>query len=974
MSKETALESITKLVNQYQLQKNQYRNSNYNEERLKHDFIIPFFQALDWDIDNSRERALEAYREVVVEDRIKIGNTIKHPDYAFRLPGGQRFFFVEVKKPSVNVMESWDSAKQIRQYGWNAGLRISVLTNFEFFSIYDCTTEPNTTTSRRVLASESRIRCFGFDDYISQFDFFWDTFSRKAVIQGSFDRFVTSGDSRRGTMTIGDAFLEMLDDWRQKLADDMAKNNPQLTGDDLTACVQGLLNRLLFLRIVEDRGLEMPARLKNCLKSKKVTGVSTSFYSLCRLAETKYDSGLFDFQRDRYTSRLIVSNEVMSDLISGLYLPKCEYHFSLIPVEILGNTYEQFLGQVIEVTPERQVCIVEKPEVQKSGGVFYTPPFIVDYILDNTLEKMLQGRTPQQVEQIKIVDPACGSGIFLIGAYQRLLRWYFDYYRLNPPSPNHRKKSGGQVLTPHGELSASLKQRILLNNIYGVDIDHQAVEITKLSLLLKCLEGETQATVEQQMEFFHSAILPPLENNIRCGNSLVEFDCREFDMPHDDVLKPFAWETAYPSVFQKKQGGFDLVLGNPPWGADIDSIARYLAFKYPESTREYKNSYKCFIELGVRLLKNGGYLSYIVPSTLQFQPRTIDIRGFLLKDTSLKLFWNIGDGVFRNRKKTPTAPCCVFAVKKEKAAPGMTAQMLDTIHIKRNNERVAFVREPHYHLIPQTVFHERPDRGFIGYQRTIKSNEVPLERILELKDCGIKHQRVGVGLAEKGKSDLAERLYYEGKRKRKNDQPYFIGDDMDRDGWFVNLKTQRFFRTDYQSFLRENEIVYFNRKVFELPQKIVWRQTSDMIRAAIIEPHWFGNTLQAGIPLDTDYDLRYVLGLLNSRFLNYIYMNSVREGGRVFPQVKLSKVKLLPIRIIDFTDSHDVHKYQEVIRLVDEITQLYVKKHSHSLTATQNQIEEEIRYHSLRLNDRIYDLYNVSHHEIHAIDSFFVCE
>ncbi|MBK6986373.1 MAG: N-6 DNA methylase [Bacteroidetes bacterium] len=171
-----------------------------------------------------------------------------------------------------------------------------------------------------------------------------------------------------------------------------------------------------------------------------------------------------------------------------------------MPVEVLGNAYEQFLGKVIRINKAHHAVIEEKPEVRKAGGVFYTPQYIVDYIVENTVGKLIAGKTPKEIEKIKIVDPACGSGSFLLGAFDYLLKYHQNYYHKNPPTA----KSG--IITPVGTISTAEKKKILLNNIYGVDLDANAVEVSKLSLLLKCMEGETEASIKQQITMFNERV------------------------------------------------------------------------------------------------------------------------------------------------------------------------------------------------------------------------------------------------------------------------------------------------------------------------------------------------------------------------------------------------------------------------------------------------------------------------------------
>ena len=554
ISKETAFKQIQSLIARFEEQIESYKSADYNETLTRRDFIDPFFRALGWDIDNSQGYA-EAYREVIHEDKLKVGGETKAPDYSFRLPGGKRLFFVEAKKPSINIKNDIQPAYQIRRYGWSAKLSISIITDFEEFSVYDCTRKPYLND----LPSVSRIRYLTWKEYLAEFDFIWDSFSKEKVLKGSFDKFVQNDTSKKGTATVDKEFLLSLDNWRKTLAVAITKTNAGIVEEEIGFAVQRILDRLIFLRIAEDRNIEPYGNLK------LATGHGDPYTNLIELfnrANEKYNSGLFDFTKDAITRVLQIEPKIVKSIINELYYPLCPYEFSVLSVEILGSAYEQFLGKQIRVSEGRRVKIEEKPEVRKAGGVYYTPQYIVEYIVKNTVGKLLDGKTPKTISAIRIVDPACGSGSFLLGAYQYLLDFYkAGYARENVPSRGKKE----QPLTPDGHLTTAEKKRILTTHIFGVDIDLNAVEVTKLSLLLKCMEGETQATIEQQFTLWHERILPSLDNNIKSGNSLIDLDFydRQLYFGEEKKIRPFNWEKAFPEVFT--HGGFDAVIGNPPY-------------------------------------------------------------------------------------------------------------------------------------------------------------------------------------------------------------------------------------------------------------------------------------------------------------------------------------------------------------------------------------------------------------------------
>jgi len=644
MTKEEAKKKIGELVERFGEQIESYKRSEYNETLTRRDFIDPFFQALGWDVDNQDGRA-ESYREVIHEDKIKIGSATQSPDYSFRLSGGTRLFFVEAKKPSIVVKDDIVPAYQIRRYGWSAKLSISIITDFEEFAVYDCTRKPVRTDK----ASVARLKYLTFREYLTEFDFLWDTFSKERVLRGSFDKFIQRVASKKGTETVDKEFLNSLDTWRTYLAVSISKNNKHLNEDEVNFVVQQAIDRIIFLRIAEGRAVEPDGNLKTILHGDYYANL----FKLFKEADQKYNSGLFDFKKDTLSEHLKIDNKVIKNIVTELYYPESPYEFSVLSVEILGSAYEQFLGKVIRLTPAHQARIEEKPEVRKAGGVFYTPQYIVDYIVKNTVGKLVEAKTPEQISKLKIVDPACGSGSFLLGAYQYLLNYHKDFYSEKGKLSKGKKDN---PLTPEGNLTTAKKKEILLNNIYGVDLDFNAVEVTKLSLLLKCMEGETMASIANQMKMFNERVLPTLDNNIKSGNSLVDFDFYEgqLDFGNDKRIKPFSWQKAFPEVFVKRtpnyqhelkdqfnkvvattkkaedllskiskasepiasygSDGFDCVIGNPPYVRQelLTDFKEYFQRKY-KVYHGTADLYSYFFERGMALLREGGCLELLWP-------------------------------------------------------------------------------------------------------------------------------------------------------------------------------------------------------------------------------------------------------------------------------------------------------------------------------------------------------------------------
>lgn len=571
---------IADLIERFDRNREAYKSGQYNEMQLRREFLDPLFAALGWDMNNSQGYA-EAYKDVIHEDSIKVGSDTKAPDYCFRI-GGTRKFFLEAKKPSVYIKEEIPPAFQLRRYAWSAKLPLSILCDFEEFAIYDTRIKPEKTDK----ASTARIHYFTYKDYEKNWDLIVSIFSRDAVLKGSFDKYAETSRLKKGTATVDDAFLSEIEDWRDELARNIAVRNPKLSQRELNFAVQRTIDRIVFLRICEDRGIEEYGRLQTQLNG---TNVYKRLVQLFSQADDRYNSGLFHFQKekdrheepDKLTPNISIDDKPLKDIVKRLYYPESPYEFSVLSADILGQVYEQFLGKVIRLTEGHHAVVEDKPEVRKAGGVYYTPTYIVDYIVKNTVGKILEGQgsrvkgqglTPKDVSRIRILDPACGSGSFLLGAYQHLLDWHRDWYAKDDPkkwatskNPTLYQAQGGWRLTTFE------RKRILLNNIYGVDIDTQAVEVTKLSLLLKVLEGENNQTLQKQLTYLHERALPDLGDNIKCGNSLIGPDFYQQQTMLDDEeryrINVFDWVKEFPDIMKAR--GFDAVIGNPPWGAEL---------------------------------------------------------------------------------------------------------------------------------------------------------------------------------------------------------------------------------------------------------------------------------------------------------------------------------------------------------------------------------------------------------------------
>ncbi|MFY7964941.1 MAG: Eco57I restriction-modification methylase domain-containing protein [Chitinophagaceae bacterium] len=945
MTKEAAYNKIEELVTRFTEQITSYKKSDYNETQTRRDFIDPFFKALGWDVDNQQGYA-EAYREVIHEDRVKVGKATKAPDYSFRLSGGKRLFFVEAKKPSVFIKDEILPAYQVRRYGWSAKLAISIITDFEEFAIYDCSKKPLSTDK----AAVARIKYLNYKDYLTEFDFIWDTFSKEKVLKGSFDKFIQGTANKKGTSTVDKAFLETLDNCRTMLAESIAKLNTALDEDEINFAVQQTIDRIIFLRIAEDRSIEPYGNLQDAVKQGNYYN---NLFGLFRIADDKYNSGLFNFKKDTISQNLQIDNKVLKTIINQFYYPECPYEFSVLSVEILGSAYEQFLGKTITINKNHKAVIELKPEVRKAGGVYYTPQYIVDYIVENTVGKLTQNKTPKQVAEIKIVDPACGSGSFLIGAYQHLLNWHSTYYQQNETQAKKDK-----ALTPTGNLSTSIKKQILLNNIYGVDIDVNAVEVTKLSLLLKCMEGETQASIATQASLFNERVLPTLDDNIKSGNSLIDTDYydNQFDFGEEKKIKPFSWKKAFPNVF--KNGGFDVVVGNPPYvfTRDVDwsdEVKNYFWSKFEiskenDNTRKNQsgkiNLYILFIIKSTELLNKKGCLSFIIPNGLLRTTTYDTTRKFILERTAIERIVDLKDGVFEG----VTASTIIISLLNNK-------EKIKTLVIDANCKIDGFVNEANTTSIMQSNFLKNVSHTFSLYISPVEQ-----EIFTKISNSKFYLKDIIVDIIE---GIVAHKEFISKEALTNEYKPMLEGKDIKR----------------YQTNFGGNYVLFDRKKIHRARPDYVWNADKKIIIQRISGGKYplvstidsdkylaFASTnlLLLKENFVNDYPYELICALINSRLWNFYYSKNFSNGSTLTVNISKTFLEMLPL-----PQKPNKEIVKSISSIVEQLLSLNKEIKIVTLETKREQLKNKIDFFENKINQLIYNLYYLTDDEIKIVES-----
>lgn len=612
MTKDEARAVVAELVEAFQANEAFYTRSSYNETQARTDFITPLLGALGWDVRNDR-RLPPTLREVVEEANVSVedDSPSRRPDYELRL-GRTRKLFVEAKKPWVKLLNDPAPALQARRYGFSASMPIVVLTSFRQLVVYDSTTAPRIGDGAHV----ARLDAFACEDLVTRFDDLWEYFSREVIYSGRFDKRYETELSYRGSAPFDELFLEQVCSWRQRLAVDIYAHAPELAEAELTYAVQIFLSRLVFLRICEDRGIEGYEQLRVV-----VANGFGEFKDLLRRADDFFDSGLFDVMVDERLGT-IVSDGTLASIVEELYYPQSPYTFSVVETEVLGHIYERFLGEVISINGGK-VSIEQRPEIRESGGVVPTPREVVDEIVARTINPLIGGRSPDQLANFTVLDMCCGSGIFLLAAFEQLCDHYLDWFVTEGPerhAGSHIEESAGGW-----RLSYRCRRNILLRHIRGVDIDADAVEVAQLSLLLKLIEGETRVDLDAFVAESGERALPDLAPIIRNGNSLVarsewEHVLGPMSAAIDGIVKPFDWDDEFPVEIGR--GGFAAVVGNPPYiriqnmtRYSPDEVAYYQHEKSPFVSAGHNNfdKYALFIERGLDLLMPEGRLGLITP-------------------------------------------------------------------------------------------------------------------------------------------------------------------------------------------------------------------------------------------------------------------------------------------------------------------------------------------------------------------------
>lgn len=985
----------------------------YNESETKTGFIEPLLQALGW---NTQDR-----NEVGLEENISGGRV----DYSLRINGSPKVY-IEAKPPRTKLT-STEVVSQAITYGYNKRtVPWVVLTDFQELRLFDVTIRP----SRRNLEAGLRMD-LSYDRFLDRFDDLW-LLSKESVESGLLDQKLLSKKLDWLRRPVDKEILEDMKRWREILAKNIYKNNPNLTETELKEHVQRILDRIIFIRSCEDRRLTYGENLREIVLQRRDdigTAFVPTFKDIFRRYDRDYDSELFD---EHTCENLAIDFAVLKEIILETYDP---YLFDVIGVEVLGNIYEQYLGFVPRLT-EKRVKYEPKPEVRKAGGIFYTPEYVVDYIVKNTVGRSLATRNQREIQKLRILDPACGSGSFLIRAYKEMEVYYQG---LKKETWERKRKTlakvyGSQALFSFderaretvSELNIVDKREIALKHIFGVDLDEQAVEISRLSLMLKMLEGEHGIIPGR-------AVLPTLDYNIQCGNSLVSGEVlrlQSFFKEDWIKTKPFDWDAHFRKIVIG-EGGFDVIIGNPPYvriqTLPTDQVA-FFSKNFTSATGNY-DIYILFVERGLKLLKPGGILGFIMPHKFFQAAYGQGLRKLIAEQKALMEVVNFRDNQIFEQASTYT---CLLFLQKGKDSDFKYA---DVVRLEDPDKQLQIIRDHEEYQddrmrigkLPKKQVTEAPWSFSFGAEaellEKIKETEATLGNIAEAVFQGLVTSADPVYILEKREKAKAANLHRVFSKATNNEydlekdvvKPLLKGSlDIKRYalesitrfvifpykvvGDTASLIAPEEFASRYPKcwqYLIENRKQLEGREQGKMKNEkwygyVYPKSLTRFAKPKILTPsiarnasftcdmngeYYFvgsggGGGGGYGIVLKEDIKLHpfYVTALLNSKLLDFNLqkISTPFRGG--FFAYNRQYIERLPIRTIDFNDPKEKKIHDDLVKLVDVILDLRKrekKAKGHELEQLKRQSEKTDR----EIDERVYELYEITDRERRIIEA-----
>ena len=942
-------EEISVLVEKYKEILQNKTQKSYSEEDTIKDFILPLFDILGWKTSDKKE--------VSAQDHIK---GTGRPDYNFKINEITQFY-LEAKKLSVD-MDDEDFAFQVINYSWNKGVTYAVLTDFEKIKVFNAQRIDKTDLMDRMVFEIS------YENFIDDFETLWKL-SKQSFKEKELDAYAEKIGKKEKSVSVSTVIKKLNEDiqWcRERLTESFEACNESrhIPKDMIDEGVQKLLDRLIFLRVAEDRGVE-PNILKNLLREVEASGQKASspfevLVSKFREMDAIYDSNLFS---EHYFEKWEEYSGALKEVIYKLYGKKgqYEYNFKEMPADVLGSVYESYLSYKLSATQVvnrnlfkqdgEKILVHKDAKKRKEQGIFYTPPFVVDYIVRNALKPVLDKcKTVDDLKKIKVLDPSCGSGSFLIKALDAIAEKYEEFGSDNP----------------------YIKRRIILENIYGVDLDGQAVEIARLNLLINSLDER--------------GALPRLDGNIKNGNSLVSGTDEEMKKQFGENWrdkKPFNWQEQFPDVF--KQGGFDVIIGNPPY---IKEFVNKSAFDGLHNNPYYQGKmdlWTMFACVSVDLLKVGGIMGFIAPNNWVTNAGASIMRNKILTDGELKTFIDFGDYKVFEQAGIQTM---IYIFEKKKPEQKYEVQYL------RINDKNILEEKLVSEIFGDKAKVEIEPEKLIDKNITFSDQESGsiFDKIESKKNFELTDKEVGQGIvAAPDKYFLEKNIDDYNKNEKEFLKPFFTASGRYKSGESENyifyisdknfgdkkLKDYPNIEKHFEQFeeiLKEAKIKYGtpNKPYFYLHrerEEMFFKQGPKIICGVrttypsffYTEDTYYGSRALNFIKTDR-INLKYLTGILNSK-LSYFWLKN--KGKQLGDLLQVDKGPLLEIPIYVGAENQQ----KQIIVLVEKIISLNKElRETPENTDKWDNLKSEIEKTDHKIDDEVYKLYELTDEEIKIVE------
>lgn len=906
--KEIAKEKIKEIVERFsQASKNKDYINGQSEENIKTHYIEPLFEALGW-----------TRWDMQKEERVLRGRA----DYIFKI-GNEESLVVEAKKTNVSLTE--DEGRQAVSYAYHRKIKFAIVTNFKEVKVYHALSNIKNIDKNLLKFDKGGVFRLSYTEFLDNFDALF-LLSKKSFEDKEIDKLLSKKDERL-SRPIDQSILDDLLHIRDLLSKDLKKLRAYLEYAKIDEAVQLLIDRLIFMRSVEDRGMENANFLLGMVKDYREGRLREQLWYVLlkefKRFDKEYDSKLFSEGILEDEKNIVFDNDVLQKIIRALYFgikdEQARYMFDEIPGDLLGNIYEQYLGTILSGTDKR-VKLEAGTGKRKKMGIYYTPSYIVDYIVKNTVREYIKDKTIDEILEVKILDPACGSGSFLIHAFQEVCDVVEE--KLKKGEFSKKSQSFGYYL---GRVSLAQKATILTNCIYGVDLDEKAVELAQLNLVLKVLEHEGRDIPNKR--------LPNLLGNIKNGNSLI-------DDPRVAGDKAFKWEAQFPEVF--RQGGFDVVVGNPPYVNifNIKDPDRSFFQKHYETATNKSDLYAFFVEKIIKeLLRKNGHLGFIISNTWTSIQSFKNLRKIILENTKVENLVPLEMGTFADATVVP------IVITFEKTA--------DKEILEENKIKFSILEGKEFEMIkkvPQEYFMK--DKDFVISLSINPSGQAIFEKL---------------GKCSETLGDIAE---FSLGIKTANNSKFVL--TSGRDSSYKKVLKGKYIKRYYLEY--HNEWIWYKpeemmkrkgagpRKpqYFEVPKKIILQEISgDRIIATLDEERYYSlDTTNILYEVREGINMKFILGLLNSDLINFWYGSQFKGI-----HVKLNELRKIPIKLPD--------KIQEkrIVSLVDEMLVLQKKLHEGNPTGHEKErLEQQIKNVDYEIDQEVYKLYGITKEEQKIIE------